>query len=157
VSIHHELRRLAVDPGPGELEEENGDANLVAIAAFRYALIRPALDPSLTARQRGMIVRRLAEKEHVDPCGDRVRFSRPTLDRWIRAWRRDGFEGLIPDRHRTPGTVLQVADALRDALPDICAPQIAEALRRLYGWAPSERTLQRHLAALVDGDHRPPR
>ena len=56
------------------------------IGLFRYALIRPVADPALTTRQRGPLVRQLAEQDHLGPFGDRVRVSRVTLDRWIRAW-----------------------------------------------------------------------
>src|SRR5450759_795812 len=55
------------------------------IGLFRYALIRPVADPALTTRQRGPLVRQLAEQDHLGPFGDRVRVSRVTLDRWIRA------------------------------------------------------------------------
>jgi putative transposase len=43
------------------------------IGLFRYVLIRSAADPGLTTRQRGPLVRALAEAEHVGPFGDRVR------------------------------------------------------------------------------------
>jgi hypothetical protein len=55
------------------------------IGLFRYALIRPVADPALTTRQRGPLVRQLADQDHLGPCGDRVRVSQVTLDRWIRA------------------------------------------------------------------------
>ena len=61
------------------------------IGLFRYALIRGAADASLTTRERGPLVRELAEQEHLGPFGDRVRVSRVTLDRWIRAWRSGGL------------------------------------------------------------------
>ena len=78
------------------------------IGLFRYALIRPVADPALTTRQRGPLVRELAEQEHLGPFGDRVRVSRVTLDRWIRAWtggrlRRPG--SLDPARRAPHGGV----------------------------------------------------
>ena len=48
------------------------------IGLFRYALIRPIADPGLTTRQRGPLVGRLAEQDHLGPFGDRVRVSRVT-------------------------------------------------------------------------------
>jgi putative transposase len=53
-----------------------------ATGLFRYMLIREAADASLTSRQRGAMVRALADREHVDPFGRLVRVSRWTLDRW---------------------------------------------------------------------------
>lgn len=63
---------------------------------FRYELICDALDPQLSSRQRGKLVRELADREHPGPFGEPVRVSRQTIDRWIRWWRRGGFEALVP-------------------------------------------------------------
>ena len=41
------------------------------------------------------MVRALAEREHTDPSGRTVRFTRWTLDRWILDWRRGGFDALL--------------------------------------------------------------
>jgi hypothetical protein len=45
------------------------------IGLFRYMLIREAADPSLTGRQRGALVRSLAQQEHIDADGRPVRIS----------------------------------------------------------------------------------
>lgn len=74
------------------------------IALFRYQLIREAADSSVTCRQRGPMVRALATVEHRGPFGEPVQVSKDTIDRWIRAWRCDGFDGLKPqDRAHGPG------------------------------------------------------
>ena len=39
------------------------------IALWRWALTEPAMDPALTSRQRGAVVRDLASREHQDPDG----------------------------------------------------------------------------------------
>jgi len=122
------------------------------IGLFRYALIRPVADPALTTRQRGPLVRELAGQEHLGPFGDRVRVSRVTLDRWIRAWRAGGFDALVPStRHgepRTPASVLELAAALKREVPGRTAAQVAVILGEHAGWAPSARTLHRHFARL---------
>jgi putative transposase len=122
------------------------------IGLFRYALIRPAADPALSTRQRGRLVRELAAAEHTGPFGDRVRVSRVTLDRWIRAWRAGGFDALVPSsRHvepRTPASVLDLAAALKREVPGRTAAQVAAILTEHAGSAPSARTLQRHFARL---------
>jgi hypothetical protein len=66
------------------------------IGLFRYALVRDAADVALSKAERGRLVRALAEREHVGPDGRLVRVARGTLDRWIRAYRRGGFEALVP-------------------------------------------------------------
>jgi putative transposase len=53
------------------------------IALWRWALVEPAMDPALTARQRGQVVRELAAREHEGPSGRLVAVSRRTLDRWV--------------------------------------------------------------------------
>jgi putative transposase len=118
------------------------------IALFRYALIRPAVDPQLSTRQRGALVRALAEREHLGPHGEPVRVSRKTLDRWIRAWRAGGFDALVPAPRqvapRTDAAVLELAIGLKKENPARTATQVARILRAQLGWSPSERTLQRH-------------
>ena len=66
------------------------------VGLFRYVLIRDAADPTLTTKQRGPLIRAIADTEHVGPFGNPVRVSRATVDRWIRAWRRGGFDALVP-------------------------------------------------------------
>jgi putative transposase len=68
------------------------DARGREIALFRYALVRQAADAQLSTVERGRLVRALAGRDHQGPDGTRVRVGRSTLDRWIRAYRRGGFE-----------------------------------------------------------------
>lgn len=125
------------------------------IALFRYALIRQAADPALSSKQRGALVRQLAASEHPGPFGRPVRYSRESLDRWVRAWRTGGFEALQPTaRHlepRTEAAVLELAAALKREVPARTAAQVAAILAAHAGAAtsvPSARTLQRHFARL---------
>jgi putative transposase len=118
-----------------------------AIALFRYMLIREAADPSLTGRQRGRLVRALANTTHVDPQGRMVRLTRWTLDRWIADWQRGGFDALVPSprqsQPRTPPEVIELAMALKRENPLRTAGQIRRILLLQLGWSPDERTLQR--------------
>lgn len=130
------------------------------IGLFRYELIQEVIDPQLSARQRGRMVRELAEATHVDPFGARVRISRQTIDRWIRHWRAGGFEALVPTparvSARTPAEVLEIAVALKRENPERTAAQITRIMYSQSGWAPSERTLQRHFVHLeLDRQLRP--
>ena len=123
-----------------------------AVGLFRYSLIREVADARLSTKQRGRLVRALAEREHVGPFGAPVRVSRETIDRWIRDWRRGGFDALVPNARRvsprTPAEVLDLAAALKGEVPERTAVQVAAILRTHSGWAPDERTLQRHFARL---------
>jgi len=121
-----------------------------AIGLFRYQLIREAADPELSMKARGRLVRAIAEREHTDPSGRRVRVSRDTLDRWIRAWRRGGFDALVPNPRqaspRLPAETIELALGLKRENPDRTAAQVRRILRSQLGWAPGERTLQRYFA-----------
>ena len=70
------------------------------IGVFRWRVVGEAVDPSLSPRERGMLVRALAAREHLGPDGRWVRVSRDTVDRWIRAYREGGFAALVPAPRR---------------------------------------------------------
>lgn len=135
-----------------------------AVGLFRYSLIREPADPQLSTKQRGRLVRELAGREHAGPFGRPVRVSRETIDRWIRDWRRGGFDALVPNPRRvaprTPADVLDLAAALKREVPQRTATQVAAILRAHTGWSPNERTLQRHFVRLeltARPDGQPPR
>jgi putative transposase len=147
----------------GTEEERQRAARAEQVALFRYQLIREAADPGLTTRQRGRLVRELAAAGHPGPFGHSVRVSRPTIDRWIRAWHSGGFAALAPPARqvtpRTDAAVLELAAALKRERPGRTAAQIARILRAQCGWSPSARTLQRHFERLelnTRPDGRPP-
>lgn len=123
-----------------------------AIGMFRYQLIREVADPAHSMKARGRMVREIAEREHTDPFGRRIRVSRQTVDRWIRDWRAGGFDALVPSPRqataRTPAEVLELAVALRRENPARTAAGIRRILRTQLGWSPDERTLQRHFTRL---------
>jgi putative transposase len=124
------------------------DDHRQAVALFRYSLIREAADPALSARERGALVRALAERDHLGPSGERVRVSRNTLDRWIGGWRTGGFEALLPDprvgRPRVAAELLELAVVLKREQPRRSATQIATVIAERHGHSPHQRTLQRH-------------
>jgi putative transposase len=122
------------------------------VALFRYSLIREASDVTLSTRQRGRLVRELANQDHVGPGNRRVRVARGTIDRWARAYRAGGFEALVPvPRSGEPVTekrLLDLAEALKREVPRRTAAQVAEIIRTSQGAGPAARTLQRHFARL---------
>jgi putative transposase len=136
---------------PEEREEHRG-GRAQDIALFRYALVREAADEKLSKAERGRIVRRLAETTHTGPDGTPVIVARPTIDRWVRAYRRGGFAALAPTARRTeprtPAGLLMLACDLRREDPARTAAHIAEMITASHEWSPSPRTLQRHFRAL---------
>src|SRR6266567_4091647 len=131
-------------------QEEEEQARLERareVGLFRYMLIREAADPVLTTRQRGAMVRAVAAREHKGPSGEPVRLTRWTLDKWIRDWRRGGFDALVPAprqrQPRTPPEVMELAVALKKENPARTAAQVQRILKAQAGWAPDETTIQR--------------
>jgi putative transposase len=124
-----------------------------AVALHRYAVIAEALPERLTPAERGHVVRRIASHVHVAPDGGERFYSRGTIDRWIRDWRRDGLAGLTPTRRVDAGTVrahpelADVVAALRIELPTRSAAQIADMVRHRHGVHVAERTVRAWLRA----------
>jgi putative transposase len=120
------------------------------VGLFRYALIRDAADLGLSKAERGRLVRALAEREHLGPDGRLVRIARGTLDEWIRAFRRGGFEALVPRPRRvlprTSAEVLELAFELKREQPARTAAQVHQIMLQAGGPVPGVRTLQTHFA-----------
>ncbi|EWT04674.1 transposase, partial [Intrasporangium chromatireducens Q5-1] len=130
-----------------EQDEHKRSERAQQVALFRYQLICPALDPGLSSKARGKVVRAIADRTHAGPFGGQHRYSRDTLDRWIRRYRTGGFEALTPST-RQPGSridtaVLELAVALKRENPARTAAQVARILRSSSGYSPSESTLLR--------------
>ena len=139
------------------------DERALEVGLFRYALIREAADLSLSARERGRLVRALAAREHVGPDGRLIVVGRSTLDDWIRAYRAGGFEALCPQPRQvgplTPARVLCLAEQLKRELPDRTVAQVRQIMLASGEQVPALRTLQRHFARVglnVRADGRTP-
>jgi putative transposase len=121
------------------------------IGLFRWRVVSEAVDASLSARERGLMVRALAAREHLGPDGRWVRVSRTTLDRWVRSYRDGGFGALVPRPRRmpnkTPERLLELACALRREQPARTTAQIHRIIVEAEGSSPSARTIQRHFVA----------
>ena len=75
------------------------------VALHRYGVIAEALGERLTPAERGAAVRGIAERTHTHLDGTTRHYSRGTIDRWIRAWRTKGLEGLKPEARSDTGAV----------------------------------------------------
>ena len=121
------------------------------IALHRYAVIAEALRARLTGAERGDIVRRVAGRSHAHPDGTERRYSRATIDRWVRQWREHGLDGLGPQQRGDTGIVrshpelADVAAALRIEVPARSAAQIADIIWHRHGVRMAERTLRAQL------------
>jgi putative transposase len=121
------------------------------IALHRWAVIAEAASARLTAAERGALVRQIAARAHTCPDGPVRRYSRGTIDRWLRAWRKGGLEALRPAPRADTGVVrahpelFAEAAALRLELPGRSAAQIASILYHRHGITVAERTVRAQL------------
>lgn len=121
------------------------------IALHRYAVIAEALPARLTKAERGAVVRWIAGRFHTHPDGTGRCYSRATIDRWVRAWRAGGLDGLRPLSRSDAGTVrahpelAEIAATLRIEVPARSAAQIADIIWHLHRVRVSERTIRDQL------------
>lgn len=121
-----------------------------AIALARYHVIAEAVNPQLSTAERGALVRQLAEASHPQPDGQARVFSRATLDRWVRAYREQGLDGLRPQpridigQARRHPELLEEAARLRREVPARSAAQISAILQARYRVRVAERTLRQY-------------
>ena len=121
------------------------------IALHRWAVIAEAANTRLTSSERGSVVRAIAARQHAHPDGMVRRYSRGTVDRWLRAWRAGGVDGLRPSSRSDTGKVRAMpelfgeAAALRLELPGRSAAQIASILYHRHGVRVAERTIRGQL------------
>ena len=122
-----------------------------AIALHRFGVIAEATNEHLTKAERGAVVRGIAERRHLHPDGTERRYSRSSIDRWVRAWRRGGLAALRPTPRADTGVVrahpelFSEACALRLELPTRSAAQIASILYHRHGINVAERTVREQL------------
>ena len=121
------------------------------IALHRWAVIAEAANDQLTPAERGAMARQIATRAHTHPDRTARRYSRGTIDRWLRAWRAGGLEALRPSPRVDTGTVrahpelFAEAAALRLELPVRSAAQIASILFHRHGIRVAERTVRAQL------------
>ncbi|MDA8289972.1 MAG: DDE-type integrase/transposase/recombinase [Actinomycetota bacterium] len=121
------------------------------VALHRYGVIAEALSTHLTGAERGVIVRRAAERTHTHPDGSQRRYSRGTIDRWIRAWRSGGLDALKPDPRADAGAVrahpelIEEVCQLRLERPGRSAAQIARMIYYHHDIRVAPRTVRAQL------------
>jgi putative transposase len=122
-----------------------------AVSLHRWAVIAEATSERLDPAERGILVRAIAARAHTHPDGTTRHYSRATVDRWIRDWRRGGLEALRPETRSDTGAVRshpELADeaaALRLELPSRSAAQISRILMARHGIRVAERTVREQL------------
>ena len=121
------------------------------IALHRWAVIAEAANTRLANGERGAVVRQIAARQHAHPDGTMRRYSRGTIDRWLRAWRAGGIDALRPAARSDTGKIRAMpelfaeAAALRLELPGRSAAQISSILYHRHGVRVPDRTIRGQL------------
>jgi putative transposase len=127
------------------------DQRAEAIAVHRFGVIAEATNERLSPTERGVVVRAIAARTHAHPDGTERSYSRGTIDRWVRAWRKGGLDALRPEVRSDAGTIrahpelFEEAAQLRLELPSRSAAQIALIIWHRHGVRVAERTVREQL------------
>lgn len=71
------------------------------IALFKYGLISPVLVGNVAVQMR--YFREMAQKDHDVPYLGKKRYKAPTFKKWLKLYRRDGFDALVPKEREDKG------------------------------------------------------
>lgn len=112
----------------------NNDQNLER-ALFRYGLIHPLLDDSLSPGEKSVIRKQILSKTYDIPHSSRTTVSERTLRQYLQWYREGGFSALMQcnrkDRGKVraiPEEILKKAFALKEELPTRSIREIIEML-----------------------------
>jgi len=134
------------------------DEQLTAVALFKYTLILPLLRGEYPPGGKGRLREQIAAGRYEIPNSSRTWVSVPTLARWERIYRSEGFEGLKPKPRSDRGKLralspetLDRAETLKREQPRRSARTLIHILNQdqtnpITEESIAPRTLRRHLA-----------
>ena len=91
-----------MSPKPS-FEPDGHDLN-TEMALFRYGLIAPLIHDPPSPGQQEPRLRQIAAKTYTIPASTRTRVSVTTLRRYLKAYRKGGFDALRPQPRADKGT-----------------------------------------------------
>jgi transposase InsO family protein len=80
------------------------------IALFRYGIVAPVVNDSVSNKME--YLRQMAAKEHDVPYWGRKWYKVETLRSWVKRYRRDGFDALMPKSREDKGKSRKIDDQL---------------------------------------------
>lgn len=100
------------------------------IALYRYKLISPVL--AETSRCRNEWFREVASKEHNFPHFGVKTVAVSTLKMWLAAYRKNGFEGLMPKRRKDSGRPKRLGETEMAAIRGKCKANPHWSVQKLH-------------------------
>ena len=131
----------------------NGKEKRQAVALFRYGVIAPVLHAATGTQAQ--YFGRMAQKELDVPGLGRRRYSVATFKSWLRRYRQQGLDGLVPKRRCDAGRSRVISEPLSAHICELLSSRPGMPVNRLReelvadGYIPSRRiseaTLRRHI------------
>jgi transposase InsO family protein len=100
------------------------------IALHRYKLISPVL--AEPGRSRNEWFREVSTKEHTFPHYGKRKVSVSTLKSWFKSYRKEGFEGLLPQRRSDGGRPRRLGEKEMAAVHGKCRAYPHWTVQKLY-------------------------
>jgi transposase InsO family protein len=137
---------------------KNEDERALLLALFRYEAIAPVVEAAELARgQTQSLIRSIVERTYYFPGKGPVSVAERTAWEWIRRYRQEGLQGLLPQIRSDKGKprvlapeLLDRAIGLRKENPDRWTRTLIDIMKREGSFqgkkVPHRSTLDRHLA-----------
>lgn len=105
------------------------------IAMARFAIIAPVINGTHIERSASAYYRRIAQTPFVLPCGSHQSYSPRTYEDWVRKYKNQGFEGLLPkmrsdkgNTRKLSGDAISAIYVLKNRFPKINATIMYEKM-----------------------------
>jgi len=108
-------------------DHDNKQRNEVAL--FRYGVIADLLHVPRGKRGLGELIAKKAERDHQIPGSRRCRVAPETIRDWLKAYRRGGFDALVPKPRRDQGQARVIPQPVADLLCTIKEDKPALSVR----------------------------
>lgn len=115
---------------------ERNEEHLQRVALFRYGLIANLLHIEPGRGELYEEIRKKAARTYDIPGSRRTRVAAETIRSWLKAYRRHGYDGLVPklrrDRGQSRAIPQEIADLLlmlKDENPELSVPLVIRAAR----------------------------
>ena len=132
------------------------DADQIAEAQWRFGLIAPVIQDTFTEKSASAYYQRVTENSLIKPGGIVAKLKPGTLEKWTSAYRRGGFDALLPKHRIDRGSTRALSSEAKaeivrliEKFPRLKGQQIWECLREhaLIDQSVSVRSVQRYIRA----------
>ncbi len=118
------------------MKQEDSNKLSEQIALFRYGVIADFVHLPPGTKGLYQLIRKKAERQYAIPGSSRTRIAEETIRSWLKKYRKDGFDGLLPkvrtDKGKPRKLPLEVADILlnaREEYPELTVPLVIKKAR----------------------------